>query len=234
MFKKYNSFFKNWRIIDLQFCVGFCLTTMQICHNCWYTYVSLPPLPSPQPTPLGHQRVPGWAPVLFSNFPIAMHFTHANAYRSMLLSRFSPLSYLGVPESVSSYSALVQVQPWSPVSCPHTPRSHAPPVEVGDSRWTSSFPGKPTLSWVLCGPQAVPTAMGPLCSWQQSAQQLYLVSLSFLSHSALSFNLSPRTISQVTFTQILFLGSALRGILTSDTKEMKDQEPFRRSIFESP
>lgn len=98
----------------------------------------------------------------------------------------------------------------------------------------ASFPGKPTLSWVLCGPQTVPTAMGPLCPWQQSAQQLYLVFLSFLSHSALSFNLSPRTISQVTFTQVLFLGSALGGILTSDTEEMKDQEPFRRSIFESP
>ena len=60
----------------------------------------------------------------------------------MLLSQFSLLSYLGVPESVSSYvpesvssySALVQVQPWSPVGCPHTPRGHPSPVEVGVSR----------------------------------------------------------------------------------------------------
>ena len=181
-----------------------------------------PSLPSPHSTPLGHQRVLGWTPVLFSNFPIAMHFTHDSAYRSMLLSQLSLLSYLGVPESVSSYSALVQVQPWSPVGCPHTPRGYPPPVEVGVSRWSSLIPWEGNTELSPVWSPAVPTAMGPLCPWQQSAQQLYLVFLSFLSHSALSFNLSPGTISQVTFTQVLFLGSALGGILTSDTKEMED------------
>ena len=59
-----TSFFFNWRKIALQCCVGFCHMTVQISHN--YTYIpsllSLPPLP--HPTPLGHHRVPGWAPCI--------------------------------------------------------------------------------------------------------------------------------------------------------------------------
>ena len=125
-----------------------------------------PSLPSPHSTPLGHQRVLGWTPVLFSNFPIAMHFTHDSAYRSMLLSQLSLLSYLGVPESVSSYSALVQVQPWSPVGCPHTPRGYPPPVDrahglmpdSSDEIWgpTVSSPSENLLEFRLSGPNPRP------------------------------------------------------------------------------
>ena len=49
----------KWRKIALQYCVGFCSTTMWIGHN--YTYIpSLSSLPLSHP--LGHHSVPGWAP----------------------------------------------------------------------------------------------------------------------------------------------------------------------------
>ena len=55
----FKKFF-DWRKVALQCCIGFCHTTTQISHN--YIQVpslsSLPPL-SPQPTPLGHHRMPG-------------------------------------------------------------------------------------------------------------------------------------------------------------------------------
>ena len=56
----YNLFF-NWRKIVLQYCVGFCHTTIQFSHNFWYMYIyqklyiyiSLPPeSPSPHPPSL--------------------------------------------------------------------------------------------------------------------------------------------------------------------------------------
>ena len=50
LFTKNVSF--NWRKIALQYCIGFCCTTMQMNHN--YTYItsilSLPPLPHPSPS----------------------------------------------------------------------------------------------------------------------------------------------------------------------------------------
>ena len=57
------EFIFNWRMIALQYCVGFCHTRW-IIHK--YTYVpSLLNLPLPppfHPTPLGCHRAPGWAP----------------------------------------------------------------------------------------------------------------------------------------------------------------------------
>ena len=87
-----TSFLLNWRKIALQCCVGFCHMTVQISHN--YTYIpsllSLPPVP--HPTPLGHHRVPGWAPALYCNFLPAICFTQDSVYMLMLLSPFVPLS----------------------------------------------------------------------------------------------------------------------------------------------
>ena len=57
------SYFFNWRVIALQYCVGFC------CATAWISYMvhifppscaSRPP-PDPHPTPLGRHRALGWA-----------------------------------------------------------------------------------------------------------------------------------------------------------------------------
>ena len=43
---------------------------------------------SPYSIPLGHHRVPGWAPWFYTNFPITIYFIHGSVYMSMLLSQF--------------------------------------------------------------------------------------------------------------------------------------------------
>ena len=62
--KKSYSFknFLNWRIIDLQHCIGFCCTT-QVSHSYIYipSLLSLPPS-APLSRPLGRHGAPGWAP----------------------------------------------------------------------------------------------------------------------------------------------------------------------------
>ena len=64
----------NWRKIALQCCVGFCHTTMRISHNSIDipSLLSLPP--SPHPTPLGCNRVPGWAPYVLPSNTLHIRF----------------------------------------------------------------------------------------------------------------------------------------------------------------
>ena len=87
-------FIFNWRIVALQYCIDFCHTTMWISHK--YIYVpsllNLPPTTLRHLTLLDHRRVPGWAPRVHSNFPLAICFTCDNVYISMLLSQFVPPS----------------------------------------------------------------------------------------------------------------------------------------------
>ena len=103
-----------------QYCVGFYHRIMWISHN--YTYIlyiynytyipsllSLPPLP--HPTPLGHHRVPSWAPVLCSNLSIPICFTHDRVYMLMLLSPFIPLS---PSPTVSTSPFFISVSPFLP------------------------------------------------------------------------------------------------------------------------
>ena len=74
--------------IVLQSCVVFCHVTMQISHNYIFItpHLSLPPLSLF--TPLGHDRVPVWVPVLYSNFSPAICFTYGGAFMSVLFSLF--------------------------------------------------------------------------------------------------------------------------------------------------
>ena len=71
-------------------CFGVCHTTRWNSHSinisppCW---ASVPPTPL-YPTPLGHHRSLGWAPVLYSSFPLAIYFTHGSVYMSVLLFQF--------------------------------------------------------------------------------------------------------------------------------------------------
>ena len=76
----------------LQCWVGFCHTTMRICHN--YPYILSPPSlpPLTHPIPLGHHRVPDcvtWATQqLLTSYP---SYTHS-VYMLLLPSPFVPLS----------------------------------------------------------------------------------------------------------------------------------------------
>ena len=50
-----NWIFKNWKIIALQCCAGFCHTTMQTSYKCIYIYIPFPLIPpptTPHPNPL--------------------------------------------------------------------------------------------------------------------------------------------------------------------------------------
>ena len=74
-------FFFNRKIIALQFCVGFCRTTMRISHSCIHIpFISnLPPLS--HPTHPERHREPGWAPcVIWHTSFIALHFTAVCKY----------------------------------------------------------------------------------------------------------------------------------------------------------
>ena len=70
-----------------QTCVSF-ISCIGHLHNLgisyMYTYIpslmSLPPIPTPHPTPQGHHRVLNSAPVLYSSFPIASYFIHSSIY----------------------------------------------------------------------------------------------------------------------------------------------------------
>ena len=55
---------------------------------CIYKYpfpLEAPSYPSPNLDPLGHQRMPGWAPCAYSSFQLIIYFTHDSVYMSMLL-----------------------------------------------------------------------------------------------------------------------------------------------------
>ena len=70
----FYSFFFNWVIVALQWCVGFCCTMK------WISYIRPLPLeapchpPIPHPTPLGHHRPPSWAPCATRQVPASYLF----------------------------------------------------------------------------------------------------------------------------------------------------------------
>ena len=82
-------FIFDWKIIALQYFVGFCHTTMWISYK--YTYIpsllSLSPThPHPRLIPLSHHRAPSWTPT--GILPLAIYFTYGNVCNSVLLSQF--------------------------------------------------------------------------------------------------------------------------------------------------
>ena len=87
-------------MIALQYCIGFCHTTMWISHSIHMSppfWTSLDLLP--HPTPLSS--------LLYSNFPLAIYFTYGTIYVSMLLSQFVPTS---PPSTVSRVCSLCLCQ----------------------------------------------------------------------------------------------------------------------------
>ena len=79
--KHTNSFFLNWSILALQ-----CYVSL-LCNKVNQLDVHICPLPlapafhTPHnPTPLGLHRAPGWAPCIYSQFPLASYFTQDHVY----------------------------------------------------------------------------------------------------------------------------------------------------------
>ena len=71
-------------------CVGFCHVTINHNYTCIPSLLSLPPLP--HPTPLYHQRVPGWAPCVIQQlFTSCLFYTGQCVCMLILLSPFIPL-----------------------------------------------------------------------------------------------------------------------------------------------
>ena len=94
------SFFFNWRIIALQYCIVFCHTITWISHR----YTNVPSLLNPAsisrsiplyPTPLGGPRALDWAPFVTKQIPICYLFYTWYCmvlYVSKLFSKFVPCS----------------------------------------------------------------------------------------------------------------------------------------------
>ena len=74
------KFIFNWRIIVLQYCVGFCHTSVWISHR--YTHVpfllNLPPTFHPISPPRLSQSTWFELPTSYSKFPLAIYFTYGN------------------------------------------------------------------------------------------------------------------------------------------------------------
>ena len=108
----FKSLFFDWRIIALQYCVGFCHTATWISHK--YTYVPslLNPFSSPSPFTLCvvSER---WVepPVSHSKFPLGIYFTYGNVCFHAILSihptfSFSHCVHKSVPYDCISIAAL--------------------------------------------------------------------------------------------------------------------------------
>ena len=90
-----TSFFKfifNWRIIGLQYYLGFCHLSIWMKHRCTYvpSLLSLPPTPS-RPSRLS-QSTRFELPASCSNFQWLSNFTYGNVCVSVPLSQFIPPS----------------------------------------------------------------------------------------------------------------------------------------------
>ena len=88
------KFIFNWKIITLQYCVGFCHISTWVSHR--YTYaLSLLNLPPTFPTSSHSSRLSestGFELLASYKFPLGIYFTYGIAYVSTLLFQFVPPS----------------------------------------------------------------------------------------------------------------------------------------------
>ena len=105
-----NLFIFSWRIMALQYSVGFWQTSVLVSHK--FTYVSsLLKTPShllPHCTPLGCYRALIWVPWVILQIPLTIYFTYVNVCFHVTLSLHLTLSFLPPPNrSVSLFSKSV-------------------------------------------------------------------------------------------------------------------------------
>ena len=112
------KFIFNWRIIALQYCIGFFYASTLICLR--YTYAPPSWTPLPPPTPCHPSRLLH-TPSLSSLFHTAnshwLSILHMVVYVSMPLSPFIHLSFLSHSMSVSLFS--ISVSPLLPCKKVH-------------------------------------------------------------------------------------------------------------------
>ena len=112
-------FFKsifNWRIIGLQYCIGFCHTSAWISHR--HTYVpSLLNLP-----PTAHLILPSRLsehqfelPEYYSHFPLAIYFTYSSVYTSILIL-YSLIQQMFAKRNVPDPDVQMRIKPYISLS----------------------------------------------------------------------------------------------------------------------
>ena len=85
-----SLFLFNWRIVALQYCVGFCHTSTWISHMSPPSRTSLPSHLIPPLCVVSESQFE--FPESHRKFPVAIYFTYSSVYVSMLPSPFIPLS----------------------------------------------------------------------------------------------------------------------------------------------
>ena len=85
-----NGFRNKIRVFLLEY--TFCCTTKWISYMCTCVtcLLDLPPKPHPSPAHLGDHKVPSWAPVLFSSFPLAISLMYGSVYVPISVPQFIP------------------------------------------------------------------------------------------------------------------------------------------------
>ena len=109
--KLLNLFIFSWRIIALQYCVGFCQTSTWFSHR--FTYVPFLLKLPPQPTHLGCFNALVWSHIANSHWLSVLHMVMYMLYVSMLLPPSIPPS-LSPPPPVSMSLFSMSVSPLLP------------------------------------------------------------------------------------------------------------------------
>ena len=92
VFFKYKFIYFNWRLITLQYCIGFCHILTWIHHGCTCVPHPEPPLPPPSPSPPSgsSQCTSSEHPVSCIKPGLAVCFTYDNIHISMPFSQIIP------------------------------------------------------------------------------------------------------------------------------------------------
>ena len=138
-----HVFFFNWRIIALQYCVGFCRTSAWISHKCMY----VPSLPNPPPNLPPHPPLcmpscfyPTLDSLSFSDYTIFIKFAGIISLNNFLLTSLSEISTTIMFSSIQLFSQVrLFVTPWT--------AAHQASLSITNSQ----SPPKPMSieSWVL-------------------------------------------------------------------------------------
>ena len=146
-----NLFIFNWRIVALQYCIGFCHISTWISHRYISVFLS-PELPTPSHfSRLGTETL-FEPPEPYSKFPLAICFTYDNVHVPKLLFPFVPWS----PSTPSIHKSLLHVfisitafvTCWIPFLC--SSKSILYPLNLISAPGCSAVLTAPVDSFVVC------------------------------------------------------------------------------------